>query len=304
MKKKASPSFRIPYSPYGILSTAVASSIASREAPLERSTTNRFFSGNIGMDFKTTDKILLYLNFSKGYKGAGYNISFSNDPKPENAAYLFKPEFVNNYEFGLKLKHNNRFLFNAAAFVTDFKNKQEVIGAGTTLFVSNAKSVQGQGVEIEFTGIWNAFFKTDMALGALNIEYTDFPFPDPNNPADTLNLSGNRALKSPNFTFKFAPEIHTNLGKELNLLLRADYNYVGKTYNDIFNTEHLARKGTAVLNARLTLSTKDEKFAISLWGKNLTNELYYQHGWSFVFGDLVSVNPPRMIGMELRVNIY
>lgn len=111
-------------------------------------------------------------------------------------------------------------------------------------------------------------------------------------------------MKAPNFTFKLSPELRINVGKELKLLVRVDYNFVDKTYNDIYNTESFARQPTGLINSRVTVSTKDEKFAISLWGKNLTNELYYQHGWSFIFGDLVSVNPPRMMGMELRMNFY
>ena len=296
--------FSESYSPFGLLALLVNAPVGSKESPLQRTNIDNTFSGNIGLDFKTTDKTLLYVNFSRGFKGAGYNIGFSSESNPDKQAYLFKPEFVNNYEFGIKLKQGNRFLFNAAAFVTDFKDKQEAVAAGTTLFVSNAKAVQGQGFEAEFTGIWNKFLKTEASIGILNLEYTDFPFPNPVNPGDTINLSGNKSLKAPNLTFKFSPEFHANVGKELKLLVRADYNFIGKTYNDIYNTESLARQPTGMINARVTISTKDEKFAISLWGKNLTNELYYQHGWSFVFGDLVSVNPPRMVGMELRMNFY
>ncbi len=293
-----------PFSPFGLMALLISAPVASKENPLLRTNSQGSFSGNIGLDFKTTDKTLLYVNFSRGFKGAGFNIGFSSEQDPDKQAFLFKPEFVNNYEFGIKLKQGNRFLFNAAAFVTDFKDKQEAVAAGTSLFVSNAKAVQGQGFEAEFTGIWNKFFKTEASIGILNLEYTDFPFPDPFNSADTINLSGNKALKAPNFTFKFSPEFHANVGKELKLLVRGDYNFVGKTYNDIYNTESLARQPRGLVNARLTVSTKDEKFAISLWGKNLTNETFYQHGWSFIFGDLVSVNPPRMIGMELRMNFY
>lgn len=292
------------FSPFGLMAQLISAPVGSKEDPLVRSVTNGIFSGNIGLDFKTTDKTLLYVNFSRGFKGAGFNITFSSEQDPAKQAFLFDPEFVNNYEFGIKLKQGNRFLFNAAAFVTDFKDKQEAVAAGTSLFVSNAKAVQGQGFEAEFTGIWNKFFKTEASIGILNLEYTDFPFPNPVNSADTINLSGNKALKAPNFTFKFSPEFHANIGKELKLLIRGDYNFVGKTYNDIYNTESFARQPTGIINGRLTVSTKDEKFAISLWGKNLTDETFYQHGWSFIFGDLVSVNPPRMVGMELRMNFY
>lgn len=289
--------------PFKILPNLVAPTLGSEDVPIVKDVSDKVFSGNIGMDFKTTDRILLYVNFSRGFKGAGFNISLTPDTSSEKIAFIFKPEFINNYEVGLKLRHNNRFQFNAAAFVTDFKNKQEAVAAGNSIFVSNARTVQGQGVEAEFTGIWTDFFKTEVALGALNLKYQDFPFIDPFTFQPT-NLSGNRAYKAPDFTFKFAPELYRSLGTELKILLRFDYNFIGKTYNDIFNTEGLARKASGVLNGRLTISTKNERFSLGLWGRNLTNVTYIQHGWSFVFGDHVSINPPRMMGVELRANFY
>ena len=276
----------------------------SAEEPLMRNVTNNALSGNIGLDFKTTDKILLYINFARGFKGAGFNVSLSPETDVSKLPFTFDQELINSYEIGIKLKANNRFLFNGAAFVTDFQNKQEVVAVGNTVIVANAKAVQGQGAEIEFTGIWMSFLKTDIAVGALNLKYTDFPFDNPFTPEVDENLSGNFAFKAAPFTFKFSPEIHTKVGTELKMLIRADYNFIGKTYNDIFNTEGLARQATGTLNARLALSTKNERFGIALWAKNLTNETYIQHGWSFVFGDHVAINPPRMIGMELRINFY
>jgi len=281
----------------------VAPPNGSADAPLHRTLTNNALSGNVGLDFKTTDKILLYINFARGFKGAGFNVSLSPEADPAKLPFTFKQEVINSYEIGLKLKANNRYRFNLAAFVTDFQDKQEVAAVQNVVIVDNADAVQGQGLEVEFTGIWTDFFKTDIALGALNMKYTDFEFDNPFTP-EVENLSGNRALKASPFTFKFAPEFHTKIGRDLKLLARVDYNFVGKTFNDIFNTEGLARQPTGTLNARISISTKNERFGISLWGKNLTDATYVQHGWSFIFGDHVAINPPRLVGMELRVNFY
>ena len=61
---------------------------------------------------------------------------------------------MNNYEVGLKYQQDNRFQANISAFVTDFKNKQEVVAVGTGIFVANAEAVAGQGAEAEFLAIW------------------------------------------------------------------------------------------------------------------------------------------------------
>lgn len=281
--------------------------LGSKEAPIKRDTSIQVFSGNIGMEFKTTDDILLFVNFSRGFKGPGFNVTFSRS----DDVHLFKPEFINSYEFGLKMKSQNRYLFNAALFVTDFRDKQESVAVGNSVFVSNAKAVQGQGIEMEFTGIWNKFFKTHVAMGALNMKYTDFPFVDPSSidpvtlmPTDTLNLSGNRAYKAPNFNFRFSPELHAPLGKELTMMLRVDYNYISSIYNDIFNTESLKRKGAGRVNLRLAIATKNQRFEVAIWGKNLTDVSFIEHGFGFNFSDIVIINPPRTLGVELRANFY
>lgn len=293
-------------SPYFGGESLIAAPQGSAEKPIHKKVSDSVLSWQVGMDFQTTDNTLIYLNVAKGFKGAGFNTLISRATEEEDIAKPFKPEFISNYELGLKLRSGNRFQFNAAAFVTDFRDKQEANFVGSDVQVVNAKAVQGQGVEVEVLGIWNDFFKTEVALGALNLEYIDFEFIETVGPMmfDTINLSGRKAFKAPGFTFKFAPEIHTNFGKDMKLLIRADYDYVGKVYNDLFNTEEIARQGTGILNARIAISTKDERYSLALWGKNITDEVYFQHAWLRTTGNQVSLNPPRTLGVELRVNFF
>lgn len=274
--------------------------IASTDDPLRQSVSDKAWSGNIGLDFKTSQKTLVYINVSRGFKGSGFNIALNPDPTASNIAY--KPEFLNSYEFGVKVKHNSRYRFNAAAFVTDYKDKQEAAPVGAALRVTNAKSANGVGFEAEFTGLWSEYFRTDVALGALSLEYHDFAFVD--QAGNPINLSGNKLYKAPDVTFKFSPEFNYPLGADLKVKLRADYNYTGKTYNDIYNTESIAREGTGILNARLAFSFAKEKYSLALWAKNLTDALYIQHGWITNVGNHASVNPPRTLGMEIRANFY
>lgn len=260
-------------------------------------------SGNIGMDFKTTDNVLLYVSLSRGFKGAGFNIAYNRTPSDED--FTFLPEFLNSYEFGLKAKFDRRFRWNTAAFVTDYRNKQEAVAVGPGVFIFNAESAQGIGLESEFTGVWATGFRTDIALSAMRLNYFSFPIINPNNPmAEPENLGGNRLVKSPDFTFKFSPEYKFDLGKDLEILLKADYNFTGKIYNDIFNTEVLAKQPAGLLNARIGFSTQDGKYSLAIWGKNLTDETVIVHAWQFVHGQHLSVNPPRLLGVELRVNFY
>lgn len=289
--------------PYSLLEGVLSPTIGSPSDPIIRDANDGVVSGNLGLDFRTADNMLLYFNLSRGFKGSGFNAGLSPDADPDKAAIIFDPEFVNSYEFGFKVKSGNRYTLNTAIFITDFRNKQEVVTAGNSLLVRNAEAVQGQGVEAEFVSVWNKVLKTEIAIGALNLKYTNFPFVDPFTFRE-INLSGNKALKAPDYTFKFSPEIHTPIGRDLKFLLRVDCNVIGKAYNDIYNTESLARQASTLINARMSIASKNERFAIAVWGKNLTNASYIQHGWSYIFGDQIAINPPRFVGVEFRANIY
>ena len=274
--------------------------IGSEDAPQTRAANRSFVSGNIGMDFKTSDNFLIYATFARGFKGAGFNTTLS--PTERSGGLIFEPESINSYEIGLKMKVSNRMKINTAAFATVYKDKQEFVVAGQSTQVVNAESAEGVGVESEWTAIWSDHFRTDMAVGGQSLKYFDFPFVDL--VGQPVNLSGNSLYKSPNFTFRFTPQLTGDFGSTMKYLVRLDYNFTSKSYNDVYNTESLARDPLHMVNARLGVSSKDEKYSIAIWGRNLLDQTYIQHVWPLRFWSRVALNPPRTFGIEFRVNIY
>ncbi|MEM1124632.1 MAG: TonB-dependent receptor, partial [Bacteroidota bacterium] len=230
------------YEPFNFV-RLVAKDIGSEESPELRESKEGFFSGNIGMDFKTSDNTLIYASVARGYKGAGFNVTVN--PVERGGDLVFNPESINSYEIGLKLQLDNRMRINTAGFATVYKDKQEYVVAGQSSRVVNAEAAEGIGIESEWTAIWNDLFRTEMSMGAQNLTYFDFPFVDL--VGNDVNLSGNSLFKSPNFTFRFTPQLTLPIDAwQLNL--RTDYAYTSKSYNDIYNTESLARQPSHLLN--------------------------------------------------------
>lgn len=113
-------------------------------------------TGRIGFDWKpnwsNSDDTLVYLFYSKGYKGGGIN-----PPQPaENPTAFpqtFKPEFVNSYELGTKNTFNGGTLqFNATGFYYDYEGYQitQIINRTSANFNINADI---KGLELET--VWN-----------------------------------------------------------------------------------------------------------------------------------------------------
>ncbi len=287
------------YEPFNFINF-VLKEIGTAATPELRESNQNFISGNIGMDFKTSDNTLIYASVARGFKGAGFNVTLN--PAERGGDLVFKPESINSYEVGLKIKVDDRMRINTAAFATVYKDKQEYVVAGQSSRVINAESAEGVGLESEWSAQWSDYFRTDMAVGAQNLTYFDFPFFDL--VGQPVNLSGNNLFKSPNFTFRFTPQWKIDAGTRWDLLLRADYNYTSKSYNDIYNTEILARKPSSILNARIGFANKDNKYSIAIWGKNLLDETFFENVWTFTNWTRVALNPPRTFGVEFRVNFY
>ena len=94
----------------------------------------------------------VYTTISKGYKSGGFNLDYVSSW--ESAAIPFKPEFITNYELGLKIGNRmNTMYLNTAIFYMDYINMQRAIFQdlyeGYT--ISNAASATMKGLETELT---------------------------------------------------------------------------------------------------------------------------------------------------------
>ena len=262
-------------------------------------------TGDIGLSYKASDKTLVYGKFARGFKGTGYNFAvatylnldtFEFDPVTE-ANVLYKPEFINSFEVGLKSSLSDKVRLNLAAYYIDYKDKQELLFAGLTNVIANAEKSTGMGAEAELSAILAKGFQVDVSTGFLKMEYDTFIF-------GGEDLSGNDLAKAPNFNLSVSPQYATTFKNGSRLSMRLDVNHTGESFNDIFNTETIKRESVTLMNARIGYSFKEGRYNIGIWGKNLTDELYFGHGFVGLVGDFVSVNQGMTIGADLRFNIF
>lgn len=275
-----------------------ATNIGSKASPETRQTTNVALSYDVGMDYRFTSNLMGYAKFVRGFKGAGFNTAPIKDSK--SGGLVFRPEYVNNYEIGLKAKPTQRIQINGAAFYTDYRDKQELLDQGTQVRVANAPLTRGYGAEVEFSAMLRRF-RIDVSAGYLNLKYIDFPFGTDDN-GNPINYAGNRLLKAPDITLSVAPEYNIPLNDKLRLYVGLNVNHTGKSYNDVSNSEVIARVPASIVNGRVALVPSDGKWSIAFWGKNLTNKLYIQHGWEYDWGDQIAWSRPRYYGVEVYLN--
>ncbi|GAB3994477.1 TonB-dependent receptor [Spirosoma daeguense] len=275
-----------------------AVNVGSESRPVERVADNSVLSYDLGADYRFTPFVMGYARFVRGFKGAGFNTSVTTDPN--GTGLVFKPEFVNNYELGFKSKFSERTRFNAALFYTDYRNKQELLDQGTRVTVANAPKTRGWGVETEFSGMLKNF-RVDVSTGYLHFRYVDFPF-GTDEAGNTVNYAGNRLLKAPDFTLSVAPEYTLPITDQLRVFMGLNVNHTGRAFNDISNSDVIARRSATIVNGRLALAPRNGKWSVALWGKNLTNQFFIQHGWEYDWGNQIAWSRPRYVGVEVYLN--
>ncbi|MFW2828933.1 TonB-dependent receptor [Sphingomonas sp. ID0503] len=322
-----------PYFLQPVLNEAGAVVIPSDQAagtPLPGGLSNKGrsneFSGRVIVDWKPTERSLIYGSYSRGYRAGTFNgLAYGTS----NQVYFVPPEKVDAYEIGLKSRwFDNRLQLNAAFFYYDYQGQQgQVIDATAT---GNLVSLDGKikGLEIEAQLAATDRLRLSASFGLLDSKYADDPCPTTpitGFPAQAgscvvsakgpVNVGGN--------PFPYAPKTSINLGADWTavrfsrgeLLVHADASYTGQFYYDAFKDYSrgpLPQVSTGrfsqgegkywVVNSRVTYSL--DRFSVSAWVKNLTDKTYYPFAIAlenlFGNGHLVRAEP-RTYGVEATV---
>lgn len=232
------------------------------------------FDYKLGLDYKVTDDVMVYGQFSTGFKGGGIN------PRPFTpaAAVPFGPETLNAYEIGLKSELFDRLLqLNLAAYHSDYSNLQlsangfDVNGV-PSIVVANAGNARINGVEAELKLRPARGFEIDMSAS-----YTDFKIKDLGAAAGvsggpTLN---SKAPGSPKWKYNAGAQYRAQLGNGGTLIPRVDVYYQSDVFNEWTNNPRAVQKGYALTNARLTYNAPQEEWYAALSVTNVFDQFYY-----------------------------
>jgi iron complex outermembrane receptor protein len=260
----------------------------------------------------------LFASYTTGYKSGGFN---SGGGTPAlGARRVFQPEFVKNYELGARTEWlDGTLLLNATLFRMDIEGFQDRSFDGISFVVSNAGGLRQQGLELQAVMTPIPAFQLDWSLAYLDSAFTDFRTAS-GLPAigGTQDLTGASATFSPEFSGQVGASYRRELGNSgMRLVLRgnaaltSDAN-IGQVSD---NNRQTVEDGYVLLGARITLSGRDDRWNVSLFGDNLTDHDYciqrYYQVLDVVFGVRnpvtggtavrCQVGPPRTIGASFGV---
>ncbi len=248
-------------------------------------------SPKIGLSYDFSDNAMLWANVARGYRPGGIN-SFTADKD----AAEFDPESSWNYELGIKSKlADNRGKLNLTGFYINYDDQQLFTIIDPTTFNfgrDNIGQSESYGLELETEWILTKGLKAIANIAYLEteiIDYQVFSF------VGELNNNGNTQAYSPQWNGNLGLSYDQDFG-DFRVDAFLDYQFQSDMFFDAENA--LEQQAYGLLNVRIVLGYK--QFDLSLWGQNLTDEIYFSYGYGVGGGALLaSYGLPRTMGSSI-----
>ncbi|MEM6541058.1 MAG: TonB-dependent receptor, partial [Bacteroidota bacterium] len=128
----------------------------------------------------------------------------------------------------------------------------------------------------------------------LNTEIRDYEFRDPGT-GEPGDFSGNDLIFAPEFNGNLNANYIQPLNDKINIEATADYNYQSDIFFDFGNL--FMQEAYGLLNGRLGVTSRN--LDVFVWGKNLTDEVYYSYGFGAGTFASASFALPRTYGVSL-----
>ena len=239
--------------------------------------TKNNLSWRLGVDWKPTDRTLVYASASRGFKAGQYaNIAatFSDQYAPVTQ------EELTAYEAGVKTSLFSRILqFNAALFYYDYKNKQlqgrkqvPIFGFQQALVNIPKSRVYGGEVAVTLrpaTGVTLSGAATYVSTKILG-SYTGFDAF-----GTSRNLGGYGFPNTPHWQANADAEYRWPVHGNLDAFVGANTTYRSQSDGDFVPDPRLDIDAYALIDVRAGIEASDKTWSAQIWGRNITDRYYW-----------------------------
>jgi iron complex outermembrane receptor protein len=257
------------------------------------------------VDYHFDKDVLGYISYNRGFKSGGYNSGL--------AAIPYAGEQLDAYEVGIKGDFLDKTLrVNLGGFYYDYKNIQAISYINSVANIFNAASAKIYGVDADITiaPVRNLTVTLGGSLihdrfGTFNNAVVSVPLV-PNgttvlggNSITQGSATGNRLPMTPDWTVNLGVNYIVPLPSG-RMIFDANYYHNNGWYGEVDN--RLRQKAYNVVNSSITWEVDtNAKLSLSIWGKNLTREVYAYTLVSGATNDAIMLAPPRTFGASVGV---
>ena len=240
----------------------------------------------VTLTYRTDDNKLAYATYSTGFRSGGFNA-------PGVPIDMFRDETLDNFEIGFKSGWlNNRLIINGAFYYTLVDDFQFIFFdvATAAQVLTNIEEVDIYGFELETKALLAPGLQFYAGLGTTDSEIkelTVFPGND-----------GNKTPKTTDWSLNVALQYNRAISADMEGMFRVDFEHRGDKNWQVDNVA--VQEPVDLLNLRAGIEFR--QFGIYFWGKNLTDEEYYNDFNSIEFTgldvDIGYLAPPLSYGVE------
>lgn len=281
-----------------------------------------------GVEFDVAEHSMAYASASTGFKSGG----FFSAPPPNT----FRPEKITAFDIGIKNRFlDNRLQVNLGAFYWRYSDHQETFVGPTSIpgFVAqntyNAGKAKSYGFDADIV-----FQPTPRDRFGLMVQYnkTKYDFFQYTNPtqaigspvtgcvvgpvtlgSQTIDCSGKPLMRAPVWTGSASYSHDFELANGGKITASADVQFSSSYYLSVDFLESARQKAFAVGNFDLTYTSRDGRFSVSGFVRNIWNEAVYTQAFHYPFVSaanpaagpdgviLGTLRPPRTFGGRVRV---
>ncbi len=269
------------------------------------SPTETLWGGRVAAKYLLNSNTMAYVSIARGYKAGGFNTDGTLDADLRE----FGEEFLIEYELGVKSNLLQNKLHIKAALFHDDRHEQQVKSStgriranGSTEFIDFiGNAAEGTNNGIEFEAVWYPSEQLSLtgSFGLLDATFDSFLN------SENQDLSGRDQAHAPGYMAHLAADY--NLGP---WLLSVSIDAKDDFY---FSDSHSVRSEPYEL-VNMNLSYSTQRWSLSFWGRNLSNQDYAVRG--FFFGEFgndprkgyapepyVQFGEPRVIGVTYELQL-
>jgi len=264
------------------------------------------WSPKIGFQWTPRDAMQVYGFFTQGYRSGGYNL---RNTSPTAAPGPFDQEKQNSFELGLKMDNEDKTMrLNVAAFYNKFSDLQREVNlpdpsAGVVQIIDNTADSRILGFEAELIAELHENFTFTGSIGVLDDQYSNVIF---DISGDGVVNDIDEGLQLPRLapvTWGAGLIYNASISNESSLSASVNFNHRNQSYYNDANTAVL--DAVDMLDANITVGLMDDSVKVSLYGKNLLNEVYVGGETLLPFGPghtLSTIKKGRVYGLEVKYN--
>ena len=273
----------------------------------------------IALQWSLNQDVMFYTSYATGFKSGGYSSDcFGPQPACFNPV---DPESVKTWEVGMRSEFvDNRLRVNITYFDNSYDDLQ--LGGSTPQgFIRfNVPEVETSGFEAEFVFAATENLTFDGYIANLTGSYVEL---DENsvvaiagsgpNPKCGGQIPDEECVIN-NFDLKNAPKWNYMLGGTYLVRFESGYflnfrvsaAYEDDSYNLVANPEVVKRHETTIWDARISFANPKDTWSIALWGKNLSDEVYYPAATTVGVGAIPGIpglafpGQPKTYGIDFR----